>query len=218
MRGLCWLLVLLLPLCVAAREKLPAVALSGVLGSKVVLEVAGQRHILADGESSPEGVQLLTHNHEQATVKIARHTITLHLGAAPIRSSYVDREPGKTVKVYKDRHGMYRTVGSINGRVAEFLVDTGATTIAMSTRKASSLGIDFVKLSKGQRHPVSTANGLTYAYPVMLDSVSVGGIDAKFVRAMIIEGEATREILLGMSYLERLNVSQQQGTMLLQAK
>ena len=83
---------------------------------------------------------------------------------------------------------------------------------------AKSLGIDFLKLSKGKRYPVGTANGTAYAYGVVLDSVSIGGIEEKFVRASIIEGDATNDILLGMSYLGRLNVAQQQGTMILQAK
>jgi len=212
------LLVVTLPLSAAERQKLPAVALSGVLGSKVILEVDGQRHVLADGDVTAEGVTLISHDHEQAQVKMKGKVYRIKLGAAPVGSSYRERAATKEYKVYKDNYGMYRTVGLINGRVAKFLVDTGATTIAMSTGAAKSLGIDFIKLSKGKRHAVGTANGTAYAYGIVLDSVSVGGIEAKFVRASIIEGDATSDILLGMSYLSRLNVAQQQGTMILQAR
>ena len=128
--------------------------------------------------------------------------LVVELGAAPVRSNYQAQEASKEVKVFQDRYGMYRTVGLINGRVANFLVDTGASTIAMSTRKAKSLGIDFIKLSKGKRLPVGTANGTAYAYPVILDTVSVGGIEAKFIRASIIEGDATDEILFGNELFE----------------
>ena len=211
-------LALSLPILSQARERLPAVALSGVLGSKVILEVDGQRHIIADGEVTEEGVKLLNHNHEQAQIEIKGKVYKVVLGAAPLGSSYSARAAPQEHKVYKDKYGMYRTIGSINGRTSKFLVDTGATTIAMSTRMAKSLGIDFLKLSKGKRYPVGTANGTAYAYGVVLDSVSIGGIEEKFVRASIIEGDATNDILLGMSYLGRLNVAQQQGTMILQAK
>lgn len=212
----CWLFLLLLCSLSAsplAREKLPAVALSGVLGSKVILNIDGQRHILADGDSVAGNIRLISHDHESAQIKVGDQTITIKLGAAPVASSYRERAAGQSVKIYKDNYGMYRTVGLINGRVTNFLVDTGATTIAMSTRKAKSLGIDFIKLSKGKKFPVGTANGTAYAYGVTLDSVSVGGIEAKFVRAAIIEGNATDDILLGMSYLSRINVSQEQGVM-----
>lgn len=212
------LLALLLPLSGLAREKLPAVALSGVLGSKVILEIDGQRHTVTDGDVTAEGVTLLSHDHEQAQVKIKGKEYRIKLGAAPVGSTYAARAEAKEHKVYKDSYGMYRTVGLINGRVARFLVDTGATTIAMSTSAAKRLGIDFMRLSKGKRYPVGTANGIAYAYRVVLDSVSVGGIEAYFVEAAIIEGDATNDILLGMSYLSRLNVAQQQGTMILQAK
>lgn len=212
------ILMAILSFSTIAGERAPAVALSGVLGSKVILNIDGERRIIADGEETPEGVLLISHDHEKATVKVQGKELVVELGAAPVRSNYQAQEASKEVKVFQDRYGMYRTVGLINGRVANFLVDTGASTIAMSTRKAKSLGIDFIKLSKGKRLPVGTANGTAYAYPVILDTVSVGGIEAKFIRASIIEGDATDEILLGMSYLSRLNVAQQQGTLTLQAK
>lgn len=217
-RLLILILVITLPISAMAREKLPAVALSGVLGSKVILNVDGQRHALADGDVTPEGITLLSHDHEKAQVKIKGKTYQIKLGAAPVGSSYIEREASKEHKVYKDNYGMYHTVGLINGRTTKFLVDTGASSIAMSTRAAKRLGIDFIRLSKGQRRITNTANGQAYFYPVVLDSVSVGGIEAKFVQAAIIEGDATDSILLGMSYLGRLDISQQQGVMTFQAK
>lgn len=212
------LLTIALSVSAMAREKIPTVALSGVLGSKVILEVDGQRHMLAAGDVTPEGVRLISHDHEQAKVQINDKDYQIRLGAAPVGSSYVERGPATEHKVYKDRYGMYHTVGLINGRTTKFLVDTGATSIAMSTRAAKRLGIDFIRLSKGQRRITNTANGQAYFYPIVLDSVSVGGIEAKFVSAAVIEGDATDSILLGMSYLSRLNISQQQGVMTFQAK
>lgn len=217
-KRLLFVFTLAVSLSVGAREKLPAVALSGVLGSKVILEVDGQRHVLADGDVTEEGVTLLSHDHEKARIKIKGKRYQIKLGAGPVGSSYAARAAATEHNVYKDSYGMYRTVGLINGRTTKFLVDTGASSIAMSTRSAKKLGIDFIRLSKGQRRITNTANGQAYFYPVVLDSVSVGGIEAKFVQAAIIEGDATDSILLGMSYLGRLNISQQQGVMTFQTK
>lgn len=195
-------------------EKGVSVALSAVLGKKVMLSVNGKRRVVTKGQTTPEGVQLIQYSNHSATLKINGESVRLKIGDAPFATSYAEREV-KEFKIFRDANGMFRTQGLVNGKNVAFLVDTGATTVAMGWEQAQRLGIDVIKESKGQIVKVSTANGITDAYPVMLQSVSVGGLNAPFVKALIIKNANMGEALLGMSYLSRLHVKQQQGVMLL---
>lgn len=195
------------------EEKGVSVALSAVLGKKVILSVNGKRRIVTKGQTTPEGVQLVQYSNHSATLKINGETVRLKMGDAPFAASYAERDV-KEFKIFKDANGMFRTQGLVNGKNVSFLVDTGATTVAMGWEQAQSLGIDVVKESKGQLVKVSTANGITDAYPITLQSVSVGGLDEPFVKALVIKhSDMGGEALLGMSYISRLHVKQQQGVM-----
>lgn len=196
------------------QEQGVAVSLSAVLGKKVILSVNGKRRILSKGQITPEGVKLVSYSNRSATLRVNGESVKINIGDAPLVSSYKAKDV-REFKIYRDSVGMYRTQGLINGKNVSFLVDTGATTVAMGWEQAQSLGIDVMKESKGQIVKVSTANGITDAYPVMLQSVSVGGLDAPFVKALIIKNANMNEALLGMSYLSRLHVKQKQGVMLL---
>jgi len=85
-----------------------------------------------------------------------------------------------------------------------FLVDTGATNIAMNEIVAGRLGIDF--RYSGTPTRVSTASGIAPAHNVTLASVRVGDIELKNIRATVLEGQYPREVLLGMSFLSRVEL------------
>lgn len=191
-----------------------SVSLSAVLGKKVILAVNGQRRILSKGQTTPEGVKLVSYSNRSATLRVNGESVNINIGDAPLVSSYKAKDV-REFKIYRDSMGMFRAQGLINGKNISFLVDTGATTVAMGWGQAQNLGIDVIKESKGQLVKVSTANGITDAYPITLDKVSVGGLEAPYVKALVIKNTDMQDALLGMSYLSRIHVKQEKGVMLL---
>lgn len=111
---------------------------------------------------------------------------------------------------------MFRTVGSINGYPVNFLVDTGASIVAMNSIQAKRLGIQY--LLDGNPTMVSTAGGNVAAYNIRLKNVSVGQIKLQDIDAVIIEGAHPEDVLLGMSFLGRLNVKNENEVMMLETK
>ena len=106
---------------------------------------------------------------------------------------------------------MYRVVGSINGFPVRFLVDTGASSIAMNSAQARRLGIDY--RVEGKPGMASTASGVVRSYGVVLDRVKVGDIELRNVRAEIIDGSHPQQVLLGMTFLSRVDMARE-GQML----
>lgn len=110
----------------------------------------------------------------------------------------------------RNRAGHYVTPGLINGQAVTFLLDTGATGVAISERLAQQLG-----LSRGQAVLTETANGRVRSYLTRLDQVSVGDIVQYDVRATIAPGLSSEEVLLGMSFLRHLEIIQKGDTLTL---
>lgn len=96
--------------------------------------------------------------------------------------------------------GHYRAEALINNESVDVLVDTGATGVAISQKVADKLNLKSIDAVR-----TSTANGDTVGYMVRLDSVKVGGVEAKNVSATIAPG-LDGDVLLGMSYLGRMDV------------
>jgi aspartyl protease family protein len=111
---------------------------------------------------------------------------------------------------------MYKTVGSINGYTVDFLVDTGASVVAINSTLAKRLGIQY-KL-EGEETIVGTASGNTLAFSVSLDQVKVGDLMLRNIEAVIIEGNDPQTPLLGMSYLGRLKLNNEGQTLELEEK
>jgi len=111
------------------------------------------------------------------------------------------------VILQRDLSGHYRAEAFINGTKTNILVDTGATDVAISRQFAERLGITSITATRTQ-----TANGETVAYMIRLDSVKLGGIEEKNVSAIIVNNLST-DMLLGMSFLNRMDVRLHQGIM-----
>lgn len=123
--------------------------------------------------------------------------------------SSVDATGATMIVLEQDRGGHYQAEGEINGRAVTFLVDTGATDVALPESVARSLGLEF-----GPKVQVMTAAGPAPAWMTRLDEVNVGGIRRKNVRATITSGEFNG-ILLGMSFLRHYNLQQQDGKLVI---
>ena len=122
-------------------------------------------------------------------------------------------ESGQTeVVLQRNRYGHYVSNGQINGYTVQFMLDTGATDVAIPEKLANKLS-----LSKGTEKRYITANGTVTAYSTMLDSVSIGPIVIPNVMASINPGLKGNQILLGMSVLKRIEFTQRGDTLILRA-
>ena len=142
------------------------------------------------------------------------------LGGLYMLFSMVEDKGGSTVStmdsggsimvvIEQDRNGHYEAEGQINGQPVTFLVDTGATDVALPESMARTLGLEF-----GPRITVMTAAGPSGAWMTRLDEVSVGGLQRRNVRASITSGEFNG-ILLGMSFLKHYSLQQQDGKLII---
>lgn len=107
------------------------------------------------------------------------------------------------VVLKRNRMGHYVASGSVNGRAVEYLLDTGATYVAIPETLALKLG-----LSRGNPIPTSTANGVITTYATVLDRVELGGILLRNVRASINPHTPDDQVLLGMGFLKHLELIQ----------
>ncbi len=115
-----------------------------------------------------------------------------------------------TMRIYPDPLGMYYVRGSINGLPTRFLVDTGATYVTLSGKKAGQLKIDY---RQGLESSAQTAASVVRVWQVELDSVEIGGILVRDVDATVIPGDQPFEVLLGNSFLRHTKI-QQAGSVL----
>lgn len=190
-----------------------SIAAEAVLGKLVVMQINGKREKMRVGETK-HGINIIEANTNAVTVSVNGEARRIKVGSAAVRSAYSTSK--KIEKIGRNLQGMYMTAGTINQQSANFLVDTGATFVALSPSHAKSFGIDAEK--EGRLIQVSTANGTVPAYMVKLDSVSVGGITVEQVDGVVVTGQGMPEILLGMSFLNRIDVSYKNGVMTLESQ
>ncbi|MBE9567251.1 MAG: TIGR02281 family clan AA aspartic protease [Proteobacteria bacterium] len=210
--------VFLLPLLFLAgsAHAIEKLQVQGLFSNKAVLLIDGKRHILAVGQTSPEGVKVVSANSRGAVLEVDGEQKQYNLGnTSTVSTSFAKRKSQKE-KIFINSGGMYLTYGNINGRSVRFLIDTGASAIAMNTEQAKQLGIRYDKI--GIPASVSTASGFEKAYRVRLKSVSVGKITETNVDALVIDGNHPGPILLGMTFLGRLNVEHSGNAMTLLQK
>jgi len=185
----------------------------GLFKNKAIVQIDGKQRTLKKGKASPEGVILISADSETAILEIdgkqKEFKLGLHIGASFKQKKLAE---AKIMPV----NGMYATTGFINGRAVSFLVDTGATWISMNIHQARSLGINFRYI--GKRGQVTTANGMVPIYQITLDKVRIGEIELTNVEAAVLEGNSPAQVLLGNSFLNRVEMQRQGQVMLLKQK
>lgn len=122
----------------------------------------------------------------------------------------INNEGAREVVLERNRQGHYVSAGNINGQPVEFFLDTGATLVSIPQRLAQRLGLE-----QGVPMQSETANGTVMTYATMLDSIELGGIVQRNVRANINPGQKGDDILLGMSFLKHLELTQRGNTLTL---
>ncbi|MEZ5543172.1 MAG: TIGR02281 family clan AA aspartic protease [Pseudomonadota bacterium] len=186
----------------AGLQASPDVRVVGLFSGRAVVQIDGRQAVLRVGETGPQGVRLVAADSETAVLEIDGQRLEARLDG---RVSARRRDPQvQEFQVWRNSSGMYTTVGSINGLPVPFLVDTGATDVALNSAQARRLGIDY--RVNGTAAAVTTASGVERAWRVRLDSVKVGELEVRNVSAVVIEGAQPATTLLGMSYLGRLEI------------
>lgn len=122
--------------------------------------------------------------------------------AEPAVYSQTSDDAGSAAEVTRGADGHYWAEGKVNGQAVKFLVDTGATAVALTAEDAQRLGLDPMALN--YQYQVTTASGQVRAAPVKLASVSIAGARVTNVDALVLE-RGLQTSLLGMSYLGRLS-------------
>jgi aspartyl protease family protein len=192
----------------------PRVRVLALFPNKAMLEIGGRERLLRAGQASPEGVTLVSADQHEAVVEVGGRREALTFGTS-VGGSFATPET-REVKIYRNTKGAFTTAGSINGRPVDFMVDTGATAIAMSATEARRLGI-FYRLD-GAPVGVTTASGTVPGHRVTLDRVAVGDITVRNVDALVIPGDLPEQVLLGMTFLNRVDLRQEGAEMVLRTK
>jgi aspartyl protease family protein len=193
-----------------------SVALSGVSGSKALITVdSAAPRFLSPGQTH-QGVKLLSTNGESATVEIDGKQQILRMGEAPVSVGNRGGSggSGKRIVMTADSRGHFMPQGNINGKPVQFLVDTGASVVAIGEPEAKRIGLPYLK---GQRVMMNTANGSAVGYELKLDKVTLGDVVAYDVTA-VVTPQAMPFVLLGNSFLTRFQMNRTNDQMTLEKR
>ncbi len=191
-----------------------SVALQGMLGSRALLMIdGGAPRSLAVGDSA-QGVKLVSIGADSAVVEIAGKRVTLRLGESPASLGERGQASSGRISLPADVGGHFMGSGSINGRPVQFLVDTGASTVALSVVDAERIGLAF---REGASVRIGTANGLAQGWRVKLASVRIGDVEVYDVDA-IVTPQGMPFVLLGNSYLNRFQMRRDNDQMVLERR
>ncbi|MGH8520094.1 MAG: retropepsin-like aspartic protease family protein [Gammaproteobacteria bacterium] len=187
----------------------------GLFKDKAILDINGKQRLLAAGHQAPEGITLISANSKEAVIEVEGKRGTYALGNR-IGSQFAAATAGAAVRISPNPMGMYNVGGAINGYAVSFMVDTGATQVAMNKHLARRLGIDYRLI--GTEGASSTASGIVKSFGVTLKKVRVGDIELMDVPATVIDGDFPTETLLGMSFLSRVDMDREGRLMVLRKK
>ncbi|MCC5887648.1 MAG: TIGR02281 family clan AA aspartic protease [Gammaproteobacteria bacterium] len=188
----------------------PSIEAAGLMRDMAVLLIDDRQETLRVGQRSSSGVLLLAADAQRAIIELDGQRRELRLSQR-VGGHFV--EPvGRSVQISSDARGQFRVAGGVNGRSVTFLVDTGASLLAMSSAQAQRIGIDY---RSGELGRVTTASGVTEAWFLTLDQVTVGDISVDGVRAAIVQGAFPAEALLGMSFLRHVGFAEDGGVLTL---
>lgn len=192
-----------------------SVLLTGTIGNRAILVVNGSApKTVAPGESF-QSVRLISLQDEQAVVESGGKRITLRMDSpVSIGGSIDSAVNGKRIVLNADSRGHFMTPGTINGRTVNFMLDTGATTVALSVADATRIGIDF---QAGTPVRINTANGVAPGYRLRLSSVRVGDVEMYDVEA-IVSPQSMPFVLLGNSFISRFSMRRDSDQMVLEKR
>ena len=212
MKTLIFVATVLLAVPVLAATQLNVV---GLFTGKAVVAINGSAPQTIAAGQTKNGVKLLSANSESATFLVEGKQQTLKMGqAASIAGANVPTNKSP-VSLYADQSGHYFGNLNINGASLKYVVDTGATTVALNSGDAKFAKIDY---EKGEKVTMSTANGNVSAYLVHINTLKIGTIVLNDVAATVSEGDSPPFVLLGMTALNRMSMKNENSILTLSKK
>jgi aspartyl protease family protein len=171
----------------------------GLFPNKAVVQIdGGALQTLSVGQKSREGIVLLSVERDGATFDIQGQRMALGLGHARMQPTTAASSMATV-----DERGHFVADGQVNGVPIRFTIDTGATFISLPASEARRLGLDYLK---GRKAVMETANGIAAAYRIKLDTVRIGDLVVNNVDAVVMDGDSLPVALLGMSFLNRMDI------------
>ena len=193
-----------------------SVSFNGSLGGRAaLLLIDGEPRTLPLGQSV-RGVKLLALEDDRATIEISGKRQTLVLGATPGRvgDGGMAAPSGRQIVLASGPGGHFIASGSINGHATQFLVDTGATAVAIAQAEAERLGLRY---RDGRRVMTQTANGTVPAHLLQLAALRIGEVEVRNVDAIVVPGQMSH-VLLGNSFLSRFQMRRDNEVMTLELR
>lgn len=201
--------------CAAGTAAAQNVTLAGRLGERALLVVNGTPVTLAPGASAA-GVRLLRWAGDDAEVELeaSGQRLLVRVGTPAQVAAEAAPPPGRDIVIAMGQGGHFTPSGAINGRAVRFMVDTGATMVALGQDEAQRLGLDLSNAQTGMTH---TANGPVQVRMLVLDRVRVGGVEIRNVGAVVVP-QPMPYVLLGNSFLNRFQMRRENDVMRLQLR
>ena len=190
-----------------------SVALAGMMGGRALLVVDGTSPKTVAAGETHQGVRVISTLGDQAVIERAGKRWTLRIGEAPVSmgASAGASGRGSRIVLTESGGGHFMTPGQINGRAVQVMVDTGATSIAMSMQDAERAGISY---KNGQPVQMSTANGTAQGFRIRLNSVRVADVVVFDIEA-VVTPQPMPFLLLGNSFLTRFQMKRDNNLMTL---
>ena len=210
-RVLIWLTALLTAPALAVTQ----LNVVGLFSGKAVVAINGSAPQTISAGQTKSGVKLISADSESATFLVEGKQQTLKMGQAASVAGASGPANNSPVSLYADQAGHFFGNLSINGASLKYVVDTGATTVALNSGDAKFAKIDY---EKGERITMSTANGEVSAYLVKLNTLKIGTIILNNVEATVNEGGSPPVVLLGMTALNHLDMKRDNSIMTLSKK
>jgi aspartyl protease family protein len=190
---------------VLAKTNVKTIAL---FNGKAMLSVNGKPAKIIEVGQVLHGVKLIEATTGNAVVEIAGKHKTLSLNSAAVVSGLLGvKQPAgsqNSVQLWSDNRGFFRIDGEINGRNTEFLIDTGANLVVLSSREADLMGIEYADGTPGLS---TTASGTAPIYVIQADTISIGLIEIRNVKMAVVVGNFPVIALLGMTFLDKMDMT-----------
>jgi len=189
------------------------VTFNGSMGDKALLVIDGQVRTVAVG-ATVMGVKLLSLSGDEAKVDVAGRTLQLRHGAPVNMGGAGAGGQGNVIVMSAGIGGHFTGTGTINGKAMRFVVDTGATFVAIGQGDAQRMGLNY---KAGELGYASTANGVVQTWKLSLNSVRIGDVEVYNVDAMVMPSSMPY-VLLGNSFLSRFQMKRDNDTLKLEKR
>ncbi len=209
--------ILVNSVCLNAAESTSVTAIA-LFKDRAMLSVNGHKAKIVRAGKAHKGVKLIRSNTSEAVIEVNGKQEVLTLNGTAILTGElgaVSSLGGGKVEIQVNQQGFFESVGSINGRRINFLVDTGANLVVLSSRQANAIGLQYLD---GQRTFAATASGTSPMYAIVIPKISVGPIQLSNIEAGVIEGDFPLKPLLGMTFLSQLDMTRSGNLMTLKER